>query len=164
MCRCGEHSDYGTLTLLYQDELGGLEVKGVEGGWIQADPLPGCLLVNVGDLLEAVSGGRYPATRHRVRVPEQELRRRTSRQSIVFFVHPDDEVACIISTYLHLYLHICISTSRWCASPWPAWGRTPATRPSPPGSTSTTGWPRSSERNILTDDVLMVSNHDILEC
>ena len=104
MCRCGEHSDYGTLTLLYQDELGGLEVKGVEGGWIQADPLPGCLLVNVGDLLEVVSGGRYPATRHRVRVPEQELRRRTSRQSIVFFVHPDDEVACIISTYLHIYL------------------------------------------------------------
>ena len=54
----------------------------------------------MGDLLEAMSGGRYPATRHRVRVPEQELRRRTSRQSIVFFVHPDDEVACIISTYL----------------------------------------------------------------
>ena len=68
------------------------------------------------------------------------------------------------ASYLHIYIHIYISTSRWCASPWPAWGRTPATRPSPPGSTSTTGWPRSSERNILTDDVLMVSNHDILEC
>ena len=79
------------------------------GCWIQADPLPGCLLVNVmwgqcydtvtehyylqvGDLLEAMSGGRYPATRHRVRVPEEEIRRRTRRQSIVFFVHPDDEV------------------------------------------------------------------------
>ena len=47
MTRCGEHSDYGTITLLYQDQLGGLEVKGVGGCWIQADPLPGCLLVNV---------------------------------------------------------------------------------------------------------------------
>ena len=46
----------------------------------------------MGDLLEAMSGGRYPATRHRVRVPEEEIRRRTRRQSIVFFVHPDDEV------------------------------------------------------------------------
>ena len=47
VARCGEHSDYGTITLLYQDQLGGLEVKGVGGCWIQADPLPGCLLVNV---------------------------------------------------------------------------------------------------------------------
>ena len=80
----------------------------MDGSWIQADPLPGCLLVNVGDLLEAVSGGRYPATRHRVRVPEQELRRRTSRQSIVFFVHPDDEVVgpIYIHTYLHIYTYI----------------------------------------------------------
>ena len=85
----------------------------MDGSWIQADPLPGCLLVNVGDMLEALSGGRYPATRHRVRVPEQELRRRASRQSIVFFVHPDDEVACIIYVHIHIstYLHIYISTN-----------------------------------------------------
>ena len=92
--RCGEHSDYGTITLLYQDKLGGLEVKGVDGQWINADPVPGTVLVNVGDLLEALTGGLFPATRHRVVVPEQEIRRRTKRQSIVFFIHPDDAVVC----------------------------------------------------------------------
>ena len=60
----------------------------------------------MGDLLEAMSGGRYPATRHRVRVPEQELRRRTSRQSIVFFVHPDDEVVGLIYLYISSYLRV----------------------------------------------------------
>ena len=92
--RCGEHSDYGTITLLYQDQLGGLEVKGVDGQWINADPVPGTVLVNVGDLLEALTGGLFPATRHRVVVPELEIRRRTKRQSIVFFIHPDDAVVC----------------------------------------------------------------------
>ena len=40
---------------------------------------------------------RFPATRHRVVVPEQEFRRRSPRQSIVFFVHPDDQVVVLIS-------------------------------------------------------------------
>jgi len=92
--RCGEHSDYGTITLLFQDQLGGLEVKDVAGRWVSADPVPGTVLINVGDLLEAMSGGRFPATKHRVVVPEQEFRRKTLRQSIAFFVHPDDEVVC----------------------------------------------------------------------
>jgi len=92
--RCGEHSDYGTITLLFQDSLGGLEVKGVEGKWINADPVPGAIVVNVGDLLESISGGQYPATRHRVVVPELEFRRKNLRQSIAFFVHPDDDVLC----------------------------------------------------------------------
>ena len=92
--RCGEHSDYGTITLLYQDSLGGLEVKDVAGHWVSAEPIPGCILINVGDLLEALTTGRYPATRHRVVVPHQEFQRKTLRQSIVFFVHPDDAVVC----------------------------------------------------------------------
>ena len=93
--RCGEHSDYGTITLLFQDQLGGLEVKHVDGQWVLADPVPGTILINVGDLLEAMSGGQFPATKHRVVVPEQEFRRKTLRQSIAFFVHPDDEVVCV---------------------------------------------------------------------
>ena len=39
-------------------------------------------------------GGQYPATRHRVVVPELEFRRKNLRQSIAFFVHPDDDVLC----------------------------------------------------------------------
>jgi len=92
--RCGEHSDYGTITLLFQDSLGGLEVKDVTGTWVSANPIPGTILVNVGDLLEAMTAGKYPATRHRVVVPEQEFMRKTLRQSIAFFVHPDDAIVC----------------------------------------------------------------------
>ena len=69
-------------------------MKGLDGKWINADPVPGTVLVNVGDLLEALTGGLFPATRHRVMVPEQERRRSTKRQSIVFFIHPDDAVVC----------------------------------------------------------------------
>lgn len=44
--RCGTHSDYGTLTLLYQDGLGGLEVKAIDQTWIEAKPIPGTILVS----------------------------------------------------------------------------------------------------------------------
>lgn len=90
--RCGEHTDYGTMTLLYQDEHPGLELKSRKGGWIQAPPLPGHLLINIGDLLEMWTNKEYPATLHRVLIPEQEILKKVARQSIVFFVHPDAEV------------------------------------------------------------------------
>ncbi len=90
--RCGEHSDYGTITLLFQDNKGGLEVKTLDGrGWIEADPIEGCILINVGDMMEIYSDGLFPATRHRVVVPEAEIRRSNARQSFVFFVHPDND-------------------------------------------------------------------------
>jgi len=43
--RCGEHADYGTITLLLQDDVGGLEVKAVDDGWIGAQPVAGAVLV-----------------------------------------------------------------------------------------------------------------------
>lgn len=88
--RCGEHSDYGTITLLFQDDLGGLEIKGPDGSWIQAPPNQGSILVNAGDLLEIFTNGKFPATRHRVVIPEEEIRRKQPRQSFVYFIHPDD--------------------------------------------------------------------------
>jgi len=45
--RCGEHADYGTITLLLQDEIGGLEVEGVDEGWLEADPVEGAILVYI---------------------------------------------------------------------------------------------------------------------
>ena len=45
----------------------------------------------MGDLTEMLTNGLYPATRHRIMVPESEWKRKTPRQSIVLFVHPDDE-------------------------------------------------------------------------
>jgi len=89
--RCGEHTDYGLITLLYQDSMGGLEVKGPTGEWIKASPVPGTILVNAGDMLEIFTSGRLHAAMHRVVVPEDEIKRKAVRQSIVFFDHPDNQ-------------------------------------------------------------------------
>jgi len=62
----GEHTDYGLLTLLAQDDSGGLQVAAPEG-WIEAPPIPGTLVCNIGDMLDRLTGGWYKSTPHRVR-------------------------------------------------------------------------------------------------
>jgi isopenicillin N synthase-like dioxygenase len=61
----GEHTDYGLLTMLYQDEVGGLQVK--HGSkWLDVPYVPGSFVVNVGDMLERLTSGRYVSALHRV--------------------------------------------------------------------------------------------------
>jgi isopenicillin N synthase-like dioxygenase len=62
----GEHTDYGLVTLLAQDDSGGLQVATSEG-WIDAPPIPGTLVCNIGDMLDRLTGGWYKSTPHRVR-------------------------------------------------------------------------------------------------
>jgi isopenicillin N synthase-like dioxygenase len=62
----GEHTDYGLLTLLAQDAQGGLQVK-TPRGWIEAPPVPGTLVCNIGDMLDRLTGGWFRSTPHRVR-------------------------------------------------------------------------------------------------
>ena len=68
-----------------------MEVKGTNNTWTAAKPIKDALLINAGDMLEMFTNGRLPATLHRVIIPEEEIKQRTTRQSIVFFVHPDHE-------------------------------------------------------------------------
>jgi isopenicillin N synthase-like dioxygenase len=84
----GAHTDYGSITLLFQDDVGGLEVRDSEGRWISAPPLPGCAVVNTGDLMERWTNGRFCSTTHRVR-PVTGSR---NRYSIALFVDPDSSV------------------------------------------------------------------------
>jgi len=62
----GQHTDYGVLTMLAQDEIGGLQVKHRSGNWIAAPPIPDTFVVNIGDMLEMWTNGKYKATPHRV--------------------------------------------------------------------------------------------------
>lgn len=62
----GEHTDYGLLTLLWQDDCGGLEVFSA-GEWLAVDPLPDSFVCNIGDMLERLTNGVYRSTPHRVR-------------------------------------------------------------------------------------------------
>ena len=62
----GPHTDFGVLTVLCQDDVGGLQVENLDGDWIEAPPIPGTLVVNVGDLLERWTDGAFRSTPHRV--------------------------------------------------------------------------------------------------
>ena len=60
------HTDFGVLTVLCQDAVGGLEIRQRNGEWAAMPPIPGTLVVNIGDLLERWSNRRYRSTVHRV--------------------------------------------------------------------------------------------------
>ncbi|WVQ77994.1 hypothetical protein IAT38_000075 [Cryptococcus sp. DSM 104549] len=82
---CGEHKDYGCLTLLHADPIpNSLQVLSTSGQWIPANPLPSCLVVNIGEMWERWTGGLYPATLHRV-----VHKSPTYRVSVPFFFEPN---------------------------------------------------------------------------
>ncbi|HCH56737.1 MAG TPA: 2OG-Fe(II) oxygenase [Rhodospirillaceae bacterium] len=62
----GPHTDFGVLTVLCQDSVGGLQVQDVNGVWLHAPPIEGTLIVNVADLLTRWTDGAYKSTPHRV--------------------------------------------------------------------------------------------------
>jgi isopenicillin N synthase-like dioxygenase len=100
---CGAHTDYGLFTILQQD-VGGLQVRNKSHEWVDARPLPGSFVVNVGDMLSWWTEGEYASTVHRVISPalldcgdectddsgkSKEIARH--RYSIPFFFNPDHD-------------------------------------------------------------------------
>lgn len=83
----GEHTDYGLLTLLRQDSVGGLAVHTAQG-WIDAPPLAESFVCNIGDMLDRMTGGLYKSTPHRVRINSSGR----DRLSFPLFFDPDFDV------------------------------------------------------------------------
>jgi isopenicillin N synthase-like dioxygenase len=79
----GHHTDPGVLTLLLQDATGGLQAESRDHGWIDIEPAPGTIVVNMGDTVQVWTNDRYRAAVHRV-MPMTER----SRYSIPFFANP----------------------------------------------------------------------------
>ena len=86
----GPHTDFGVLTVLCQDSVGGLQVQDINGDWIEAPPIEGSLVVNVADLLARWTDGAYKSTPHRVVNSSGQ-----ERLSLVLAFDPDPETMIV---------------------------------------------------------------------
>lgn len=102
--RLGAHTDFGSMTLLFQDEVGGLEVEdpNEKGRFVPVPHIPGTIVVNTGDFMQRWSNDTLRSTMHRVRAPPLEAnedgnRVTRARYSIPYFIGADQEktVDCI---------------------------------------------------------------------
>ncbi|MBM4264895.1 MAG: isopenicillin N synthase family oxygenase [Deltaproteobacteria bacterium] len=93
--RAGAHTDFGGISMLVQDESGGLEVQVRDGSWVAAPPIPDTAMVNTGDLLERWTNGLFRSSPHRV-VPFGDAPP-NDRYSVVLFYSPhrDTVISCL---------------------------------------------------------------------
>tara|TARA_B100000470_G_scaffold188030_1_gene153951 strand:+ start:106 stop:1086 length:981 start_codon:yes stop_codon:yes gene_type:complete len=91
----GAHIDYGFLTILLQDNIGGLEVKNADNEWVSAPMIPGTFLINIGHMIQRWTNDYYKATVHRVIPPKHE-----TRCSLPFFFEPNfDAIVVPLDTF-----------------------------------------------------------------
>ena len=96
-------TDYGTMTLLFQDDKGGLEVLSPKGQYVPATPIPGTIVVNAADLLQRWSNDVIKSTEHRVVAPPSPPidDMYPARYSIAYFCNPnwDATISCLEGCY-----------------------------------------------------------------
>lgn len=92
----GSHTDIQCVTLLWQDNSGGLQVLSANDEWLDARPIEGTLVVNIGDFLQRLSNDRFKSTVHRVYNRQSE-----SRYSMPFFLGFNPESVCKV-------VHTCV--------------------------------------------------------
>ncbi|ESY63119.1 MULTISPECIES: 2-oxoglutarate and iron-dependent oxygenase domain-containing protein [Mesorhizobium] len=80
----GAHTDYGNLTILAQDDVGGLQVMNRDGDWVEGTPIHGTFVINIGDLIQRLTNDVYLANMHRVVNTSGR-----ERYSIPFFIDAD---------------------------------------------------------------------------
>jgi len=104
--RAGEHSDYGSITILFQDARGGLQVRSPKGTFVNATPIEGTVVINAGDLLARWSNDTIKSTKHRVMEPppkpeDAEKDEYPPRYSIAYFCNPnyDRKIEAIPGTF-----------------------------------------------------------------
>lgn len=111
----GSHTDIQAITLLWQDMSGGLQVLSAAAEWLEAQPVQGTIVVNIGDFLERLSNNRFKSTVHRV-----YNRQSTSRYAMPFFLGFNPEAVCeVVPTCVdkdHPALYEPISAGKVCFS------------------------------------------------
>ncbi|MCU1515110.1 MAG: isopenicillin synthase family oxygenase, partial [Microbacteriaceae bacterium] len=85
--RAGAHTDYGTLTILKQDRVGGLQVLTQQDDWAGVETVPGAYVVNIGDLMARWTNDRWRSTLHRVVDPAPSLTGQIPRRHSMPFFH-----------------------------------------------------------------------------
>mmetsp|Transcript_27706 Transcript_27706/g.54388 ORF Transcript_27706/g.54388 Transcript_27706/m.54388 type:complete len:364 (+) Transcript_27706:52-1143(+) len=95
---CGEHTDYGFLTMVHSDEVpctrvnrACLQICDVDGQWVDVPPVTDAFVMNIGDMLAAITNGAYRSTPHRVRAP---IMPQPARVSAPFFFEPAYDAVC----------------------------------------------------------------------
>jgi isopenicillin N synthase-like dioxygenase len=98
--RAGEHTDFGSLTILaVNGRAGGLQVKLKDGSWLDVTAEPDEFIINIGDMMQRWTNDRWLSNLHRVVNPPTGQRSGTKRMSMGYFLHPnyDAEIVCLPS-------------------------------------------------------------------
>jgi len=95
--RCSQHSDYGILTILKQDNTGGLQVQSKNNSWIDIKSPQECFIINIGDLFKRWTNDKWKSTVHRVVNPQIKNGVNNRRQSIAFFFNANSNA--LIQTF-----------------------------------------------------------------